>query len=48
VEQPAGGSIDLNGPWDTVQDLTIPVHGLGGVRGILHSIAHFWTHKVQV
>jgi hypothetical protein len=48
VAQPDGGDVQLTGAWDTVRDLTVPVHGLGGLRGVLHSIAHFWTHKVPV
>jgi hypothetical protein len=46
IEQPHNGSIDVTGPWNGVRDVTVPVHGYSGLRGVLHSIAHFWTHKI--
>ena len=46
VEQPVHGVIDRRSTWDDVEQIDIPVHALRGVRGWLHSFAHFWTHKV--
>lgn len=46
VDQPRDGVIRLAGPWDAMRDITVPVHPLSGLRGVLHTIAHFWTHKV--
>jgi hypothetical protein len=48
IDQPRNGTIDTSGPWDSSRDVVIPVHGYTGLRGIEHSIAHFWTHKVSL
>ena len=46
VQQPVHGVIDRTGSWDDVEQIDVPVHPLGGLRGWLHAFGHFWTHKV--
>ena len=46
VAQPVHGVIDKVGSWDDVEQIDVPVHSLGGLRGWLHAFGHFWTHKV--
>jgi hypothetical protein len=48
VDQPTNGRIDIDGHWDSVRDIVVPVHGYEGLRGLFHHIAHFWTHKVTL
>jgi hypothetical protein len=48
INQPRDGRIDLTGSWDSLHDITVPVHGYEGLRGLFHDIAHFWTHKVTL
>jgi hypothetical protein len=48
VDQPRDGRIHVQGLWDDVRNITVPVRPLGGLRGVLHSIAHFWTHRVSI
>lgn len=46
INQPTGGRLSLSGRWDSVRDIVVPVHDYQGLRGLVHHIAHFWTHKV--
>ena len=46
VHQPVHGVIDRTVSWDDVEQIEVPVHPLGGLRGWLHAFGHFWTHKV--
>jgi hypothetical protein len=48
IDQPVDGRISTSGPWDTQRDIDIPVRGYGGLRGLFHGVAHFWTHKVTL
>jgi hypothetical protein len=48
TDQPRDGEIDITQSWDSVHEITVPVHRLTGVRGALHAIADFWSHKVEL
>lgn len=46
--QPVNDRIQLDEAWTAARDLDIPVHGLRGLRGLLHGFAHFWTHRISL
>jgi hypothetical protein len=45
-DQPVDGVVDHTGPWNSAAYLTVPVHPYAGLKGLAHSFARFWTHKV--